>query len=105
SVANPGISTVTWSVSATNNWVGFSPSSGTLTPGASVTVAVSFNANANSLGAGTNLSSIIFTNTTSGNNGFDVTTRPVLLILSQLGISPSTDYFAAGPVNGPYSPS
>jgi hypothetical protein len=104
SVANPGTSTVTWAASSTN-WVGFSLASGTLTPGASVTVTVSFNANANSLSPGTNLSSIIFTNTTSGNNGFDVTTRPVELILSQLGVSPSSNYFAVGPVNGPYTPS
>jgi hypothetical protein len=105
SVANPGVSTVSWSASATNNWVGLTPSSGTLTPGASVTVAVSFNSNANTLLPGTNLSSIIFTNTTSGNNGFDVTTRPVTLLLSQLSVSPSSNFFSVGPVGGPYTPS
>ncbi len=105
SVANPGISTVTWAVSATNNWVGLSPSSGTLTSGSSVTVAVSFNSNANNLVPGTNLTSIIFTNTTSGNNGFDTTTRPVTLILSQLAVTPSSNYVAIGPVGGPFTPS
>jgi len=104
SIANPGVSSINWAVSATNNWVGFSPSSGTLAPGASITVAVSFNANANSLAPGTNLTSIIFTNTTSGNTGFDVTTRPTTLILYQIGLSPSTDFQSFGPVGGPFTP-
>ncbi len=104
SVANVGASPMTWSVSSPSNWVAFSPSGSTLLSGGSVTVAVSFNANANSLPTGTNLTSITFTNSTAGNNGFDVTTRPVTLILSQIGVSPSSNYFAAGPVNGPYTP-
>jgi hypothetical protein len=53
---------------------------------------------------GTNLSSITFTNQSAGNNGFDVTTRPVTLILSQLSVSPSSNLFAVGPLNGPYTP-
>ncbi len=104
SVANVGASPMTWAVSATNNWVGFSTTGSTLPAGGSITVTVSFNANANSLAAGTNFSSITFTNSTAGNNGSDVTTRPVTLILSQIGVSPSSNYFAVGPVGGPYTP-
>ncbi|HXI84070.1 MAG TPA: hypothetical protein VNL17_08275 [Verrucomicrobiae bacterium] len=106
SVANFGVGTMTWSVSAANNWVGLSPSSGTLGSGGSITVTVSFNnANANALAPGTNVSSISFTNSTSGNTGSDFTTRPVTLILSQIGVTPSSNYFANGPVGGPYTPS
>jgi BACON domain-containing protein len=104
SVANVGASPMTWSVSATNNWIGFSTTGSTLPSGGSITVTVSFNANANSLGTGTNLTSIIFTNSTAGNNGFDTTTRPAELILSQIGVSPSSNYFASGPVGGPFTP-
>ncbi len=106
SVANFGTPTMTWAVSAANNWVGLSTAGGTLSGGGSITVTVSFNnANANSLAPGTNLSSITFTNSTAGNTGSDVTTRPVTLILSQIGVSPSSNYFASGPVNGPFTPS
>jgi hypothetical protein len=105
SVANVGASAMTWAVSATNNWVGFTTTSGTLSSGGSITVTVSFNANANSLAVGTNLSTITFTNSTAGNNGSDATTRPVELILSQIGVSPSSNYFASGPVGGPFTPS
>ena len=105
SVANVGASSMTWGVSATSNWVAFSTTGSTLPSGGSITVTVSFNANANSLPTGTNLTSITFTNSTAGNNGFDVTTRPVTLILAQLGVSPTTNYFATGPVNGPFTPS
>ncbi len=107
SVANLGAGTMTWSVSSPSNWVSFSSSSGMLAPGGSITVSVSFNNTfANNLLPGTNLTSITFTNSTGGNNGFDVTSRPGrTLILSQLGVTPSTNYTAVGPVGGPYTPS
>ena len=105
SIANPGTNTVTsWAATADANWLTLTPSSGSLVSGGSITVTVSFNANANSLSPGTNLSTITFTNSTAGNDGSDATSRPVKLILNQISVSPSSNYFASGPVNGPYTP-
>jgi len=64
-VSNAGPSQVDWSVGGTGTWVSVAPAGGTLAGGASVNVEVSFNANADSLGVGTNMDQLIFSNRTT----------------------------------------
>jgi hypothetical protein len=104
SVANVGGGTMNWGVSSPDSWVTFSTPGGSLGSGASTTVTVTFGGTATSLGAGTNLSTITFTNSTLGNTGSDATIRPATLILSQLAVTPSSNYPASGPVGGPFTP-
>jgi len=101
-LANPGTDTVSWAASADQTWVALSPASGTLNSGGTLTVAASFNGNVTSLGTGTNLATITFTNTTSA---LGTTTRQVRLIMSDQIISPSSDFMPSGQPGGPFSPS
>jgi LmbE family N-acetylglucosaminyl deacetylase len=64
---NTGGTAINWSVSNTQGWVSLSSSGGSLTAGASTTVAVSINGGANSLGAGSYSDTVSFINTTNGN--------------------------------------
>ena len=61
SLANLGLSdAVNWTATPADGWVSVSAGSGALNSLASTLVTVSFNANANSLTAGTNTSSVTF---------------------------------------------
>lgn len=65
-LTNTGGSNLSWAAGCPSNWVAVVPGSGTIAAGQTNLVTVSFNANANSLGAGTNTSTIVFSNITSG---------------------------------------
>ncbi len=97
SVSNSGGGTLTWSVSADQNWVTVSPASGTN----SGTVTVSINSNANSLTAGLYTSTVTFTS----NGG--TSTRNISLTISvppTLAVSPSIGLSSIGLSGGPFNP-
>lgn len=64
---NTGGSSLNWTAAAGQTWVTVTPASGTLAAGATATVAVSINAGANALTAGTYSDTVTFTNATNGN--------------------------------------
>jgi len=77
-VSNPGTASLDFTATATQPWVSVFAGSGTVAPGASWGVIISFTAAANSLAAGTYTDTVTFTNTTNGlGNG----TRSVTLIV------------------------
>ncbi|MGA2139776.1 MAG: PKD domain-containing protein [Verrucomicrobiia bacterium] len=84
------------------NWVDVNPHAGSIDSGGSLTVTVSFNDNAQSLSAGTNIDTITFNNTESGHNGTQ--TRQVQLVMYDQDVSPKTDFDPQGPIAGPFSP-
>ncbi|MCP2606362.1 choice-of-anchor D domain-containing protein, partial [Candidatus Aminicenantes bacterium AC-708-I09] len=73
---NTGGTSINWTASKTQNWVSLSSTGGSLSPGASTTVTVSINSNANNLPAGDYSDTVTFTNTTNGSGN---TTREVTL--------------------------
>jgi hypothetical protein len=76
SLQNTGGTAISWTAAKTQDWTTLSAVSGSLNPGASVTVTVSINAGANALTAGSYKDTASFTNTT---NGFGNATRSVNL--------------------------
>ncbi|MCX6582621.1 MAG: Ig-like domain-containing protein [Candidatus Aminicenantes bacterium] len=78
-ISNTGSGSIHWTITKTSNWLTFSSASGTLAGGGSVVIAVTVNANANSLGAGTYNDTLTFTNTT---NGLGNTTRSAALTIN-----------------------
>jgi alpha-N-arabinofuranosidase len=64
---NNGTAPLNWSASSSATWMSITPTSGTLSPGASTNVFVSTNATAASLPAGVYSNTIVFANTTDGN--------------------------------------
>lgn len=107
-LSNTGEQSISWSASASCNWLTISPSSGTLSGGQTVTVTVSLNSQANNLTPGNYTCAIDFTNTT---NGCGNTQRSASLNVQQrpqegcLVVSPSDGLDAQGPQGGPFSPS
>jgi uncharacterized repeat protein (TIGR02543 family) len=81
---NSGNTTINWSASATQSWITLSVTSGTLAPGATATVTVSINSNANTLVDGSYSDLVTFTNTTNGNGS---TTRAVNLTVTTVAPS------------------
>jgi PKD repeat protein len=81
-LSNVGSNTLNWVAAKAANWLNLSAASGTLAPGASTTVTVSINSNANSLAEDSYSDTITFTNTT---NGIGNTTRAVNLYVTSFG--------------------
>jgi hypothetical protein len=86
---NTGVSSMSWTASKVQSWVSLSLTSGTLPAGASTTVTVSINSNANSLTPGSYSDTVSFTNTT---NSFGNTTRPVILTVKEPILTPTILY-------------
>jgi hypothetical protein len=102
---NTGGSNIDWTASKTQNWTSLYVVSGTLAPGASVTVDILINNMANSLAAGTYNDTLTITNTTNGSGN---TTRPVALTVTEpgvLAVTPAGGLTSAGLRGGPFSPS
>jgi hypothetical protein len=101
---NAGGSSLDWTASKTTSWVSLSDTSGTLTAGASTTVTVSINTDADSLSPNTYLDTIIFTDSTNN----EQSTRPVSLTVDpnpgSLAVSPSGATNFSGMQGGPFSP-
>ena len=105
-LTNTGDAPIDWSASKSQPWLDLSPAGGTLAVGASTTVTVSINANANGLTAGVYQDSITFTNDT---NGAGNTSRPVSLTVNStvgvLAVTPSVGLSSSGVEGGPFAPS
>ncbi len=65
-LSNPGGTPIQWTAATTANWVGLSATEGSLAPGASTTVTVSLDADANTLEAATYNDAVSFGFTNSG---------------------------------------
>ncbi len=65
-VFNTGASNLSWSASSAQNWVTVQPTSGSLAPGLTTNVTVSFNANTAALTNGSYAASVIFSNLATG---------------------------------------
>jgi sugar lactone lactonase YvrE len=65
-ITDGGVSSLSWTASATQSWLSLSATSGTLGASGSTQVTASINAGANTLTAGTYTDTITFTNTTTG---------------------------------------
>ena len=105
SLTNVGGANLNWTAANSSNWLTLSVTSGTLVPGAGTNVTVSFNANANSLAAGSYSDTVSFANL---NNGSGNTTRAVGLTVTntapQLSVTPAPGLTSSGPAGGPFSP-
>ena len=102
---NVGTTWLEWRASKTQDWTDLSSTSGYLAPGASRTVTVSINAEAEGLAPGTYGDTVSFTNRTNGRGN---TTRPVSLTVTAaagaLAVTPVTGLTSTGPAGGPFSP-
>ena len=96
-LSNVGSNALNWAAGETANWLDLSPTSGTLAPGASTTVNVSVNTNANSLVEGSYSDTVTFTNTT---NDIGSSTRPINLYVSNFGFYDDFSTFAPGNLVG-----
>ncbi len=102
---NAGDVPLAWAAAKTQPWVSLSATGGTLGGGASTTVTVSINSQANDLGVGSHGDTVTFTNTTNGNGN---TSRNVTLTILQpatLDVTPADGLASSGLVGGPFSPS
>lgn len=81
-LSNAGSNTLSWVAGNAANWLDLSATSGLLAPGASTTVTVSINTNANNLAESSYSDTVTFTNTT---NGVGTTARAVNLYVSSFG--------------------
>ncbi|HUW84930.1 MAG TPA: PKD domain-containing protein, partial [Phycisphaerae bacterium] len=113
-LTNSGAAAVDWTVGKSANWVSLSGTGGSLSPGASFTVVVTINSQANSLTGGTYNDTVTFTNVT---NGAGNTTRGVSLTVNTgsagamttasrtSGIAPLAVFFdAVDPASGVIQP-
>ncbi len=104
-LTNTGGISLNWTASQTKNWVSLSQTSGTLDAGASTTVTVSIDSDANSLSPNSYTDTVTFTNAT---NGIGNTTRSVSLTVSPLPsglvVTPATGHASSGIEGGPFSP-
>ena len=100
SVANFGTSSFNYTFSAAplgaSPWLSAVPSSGTITPGGSLTVVVSVNANATNLTAAVHTVNVIF-------NPCGIA-RLASIQVNAFVLTPTTNFAAAGPAGGPFVP-
>ncbi len=104
-LSNTGGISLNWSVSADQNWISMTPTSGQIAPGGSTIVTVSVNSNAEALAAGTFNGLVSFSNDMNASGS---TTRPVTLTVQNapaLAVTPGGPLSSSGLVGGPFSPS
>ncbi len=82
-LTNYGTASINWTASHVESWLTLSATSGTLLPGASTTVSVSINANANSLANGTYSDTVTFV------NGAESVVRSVKLMVGAVYVKPT----------------
>ena len=103
-VQNTGTAALNWAAAKTRNWVSLSPTGGTLNAGASQSVVVSINAQADDLDPGSYDDTVTFSNVS---NGVGNSSRSVHLTVESpqsLSVTPGDGFAAAGPEGGPFSP-
>ena len=103
-LTNNGFTTVDFTASASENFVTLSQTSGTLLGGASTTVDVSINANANNLGPGIHAAKVDFKNATNGQGDTDRQVELTVKCPGSLEVTPGTAYRPSGPAGGPFAP-
>lgn len=86
-LTNSGGSSLNWTASKGESWVSLSATSGTLAAGASTTLTVSLNAEANALAAGDYSDIISFANVTAGNEN---TNRTISFLVTSATLYPVT---------------
>lgn len=107
-LSNTGESSLNWTATPSQSWIGVSASSGTLAAGAQVTVTVSINAGAKSLAVGSYAGSVAFENAT---NDYGNTSRTVSLTVSAvpapgvLSVVQTAGLSFTGTAGGPFTPS
>jgi len=103
---NTGRDPIDWTAANSRPWTTLSATSGRLDAGATTTVTVSINSEAETLAVGDYGDTIMFTNTTNGNGN---TSRAVSLTVTPppgaLTVTPSTGLSSSGPLGGPFTPS
>lgn len=97
-LTNTGPNTLDWTVAKTQSWLDATPAGGTLASGASTTVDVCINANANTLPGGHYTDTVTFSNLTSGISQ----TRGVSLSIGNTAVIPFVEDFEGGPMLNPY---
>jgi hypothetical protein len=104
-VGNTGSAPLAWQAAVSADWLSLSLESGTLSPGESIEVRITLNAQAHALPAGEYFPAVGFSNL---DNGAGDTTRSVFLTVEGMGVlavSPDEGFDAFGPLGGPFSPS
>jgi subtilisin family serine protease len=99
-LSNTGSNALAWAVGKSQSWVSLSATSGVLAPGATTTVAVTINGNANWLDVGTYSDTVTFSNLSNGNGNTARTVTLTVLSPPVLSISPSYQDFGNVSVGG-----
>jgi subtilisin family serine protease len=104
-LSNASSAVLDWSAAGTQPWVSVSANGGTLMPGASTTLTVFINSQAQGLAPGTYTDTVLVSNITSGVGS---TSRSVTLtvepVADQLVVSPDALLSSSGHVGGPFVP-
>ncbi len=104
-LTNNGDIPVDFTASASRNFVTLSPTGGTLLGGASTTVEVLINANANNLAPDiTHVAKVDFINATNGQGNTDRLVQLTVKCPGSLEVTPGTAYRPSGPAGGPFAP-
>jgi len=105
-IKNVGTNPIDWTLTKGSDWLDLSKSGGTLAADATDTVAVSVNAQADTLAAEAYFDTLIFTNVTENNI---VIFRNVTLLVKtpegSLVVTPHDTFSSTGPRHGPFTPS
>ncbi|GEM_PF-3140638 len=100
-LTNNGGASLDWTASNSEAWLDLSSAGGTLGAGASTTVDVTINANANALVPNAYMDNVAFTNVTSG----AIQYREVDLTVEEpIEIGPAIDFACSGYMGGPFTP-
>ena len=99
-LTNSSAVSLAWSLVNTSAWLNASVMGGTLPPNGTNGVAISLNAAANSLAAGTYPATVQFTN---GNTHVVQNLQFSLQVLEPLAITPATGFTASGVIGGPFN--
>ena len=100
SLSNSGPDAISWTIARTTNWLSLSPDSGTLEPGETGEVLLTFTEDADALPAIWNSAQIVFSNSTTRL----AQTRWIYLSLQEALVLLSSGWAPTGPVGGPFQP-
>jgi hypothetical protein len=104
-IENTGGQALNWSAGDNVSWLTLSQTSGSLAPGATASVQVAVNANANGLAAGTYNGTLTFTNETNGDGNATRTATLQALVPAALAVTSAGGLTSSGDAGGPFSPS
>jgi uncharacterized repeat protein (TIGR03803 family) len=104
SLVNSGSDAIAWSVSANQNWVSLSATSGVLAAGESTAIIATLNANTRGLGSGNYNAAITFVDAATGVNQTRQAHLNVLPQVPVLSVYPSNGFALTGSAQGPFTP-